>query len=245
MKALIFENEIEIRDLLSSHLKGLGFETIYPGDNKDVIANVERTLPEILIIDPVFFQPFGLSMLRKLKERIPLNDTLVLVLTRDHRETFKYEALEIGADEVMLKPFRLEDILVRIKALVRRSPKLIRKQSANVTVGEIEIDMQAYRARRNGKIIPLTLTEYKLLVEILKNKNNVVTREHIRDRVLAGTNVTNRTIDVHMASLRKKLADVGDHILTIRGVGYRYSPTGTATANTQGVAITPILQPSL
>ena len=240
MRVVLFEAENDIREELSQKLRSMGFEVVTVTESKEFLFTLERFLPEVCLMDPSTLSPLGLGTIKKMKERGPLNETMIMVTARDLQDMIRFEALEIGADDFMAKPYRIEEMALRIKALGRRSPKSYKRQANFVVAGDVEIDLESYKARRNGRIIPLTLTEYKLLVEILKNKNNVVTREHIRNRVLVGTNVTNRTIDVHMASLRKKMGEIGDQILTIRGVGYRYSPQvgGSITPSVGNISVT-------
>ena len=132
-------------------------------------------------------------------------------------------ALELGADDYVTKPFYPKELAARIKSLARRTES--DKQAKAVAYRDLQIDFNAHRVVLEGQELALTLTEFKILSELLKKSGQVLTREKLREYALGNLNVTDRTIDVHMASLRKKLNNYGDYIETVRGVGYRFATT--------------------
>ncbi|MBK7843250.1 MAG: response regulator transcription factor [Bdellovibrionales bacterium] len=143
------------------------------------------------------------------------------MLTGLDNENEKVEALELGADDYILKPFSSEELGARVRAVLRR----VQTESGidKLEDGDLKIDLQAYKVAAKGKEIYLTLTEFRILTELIKQKGKVLTRDRLRETALGNLNVTDRTIDVHMASLRKKLYEISPVIETVRGVGYRYS----------------------
>ena len=111
--------------------------------------------------------------------------------------------------------------MARANALVRRSSGSHKQQQKNISIKDLSIDFSAHKVLLRGQEVPLTLTEFKILGELLRQSGQVLTRDRLREKALGNLNVTDRTIDVHMASLRKKLEEMGDAIETVRGVGYR------------------------
>jgi DNA-binding response OmpR family regulator len=135
----------------------------------------------------------------------------------------KIEALEMGADDYITKPFSVREVLARAQALVRSAHMAHKIAQQNLVIKDLVVDFASHKVSLKNKEVPLTLTEFKILVELLKQSGMVLTRDKLRERALGNLNVTDRTIDVHMASLRKKLEHMGDSIETVRGVGYQMS----------------------
>ena len=144
------------------------------------------------------------------------------MVTGHNDEQKVVQALNTGADDYITKPFRLNILDARIKAVLRRA-KEPTEDLKKLNSGTLTIDLLSHQIFLEQKEIKLTLTEYKILVELVKRSGQVVTREQFRNNVLEQPTLSDRTLDVHMTALRKKLEAVGKFIHTIRGVGYRYS----------------------
>jgi DNA-binding response OmpR family regulator len=163
----------------------------------------------------------GKEIMKEIRSSARFSEVPVMMVTGLDGEAEKIEALEMGADDYVTKPFSIREVIARANALARRSKAAHKSQQQNLVVKELTVDFAAHKVLLKGQEIALTLTEFKILVELLKQSGLVLTRDKLRERALGNLNVTDRTIDVHMASLRKKLKEMGDTIETVRGVGYR------------------------
>jgi DNA-binding response OmpR family regulator len=160
-------------------------------------------------------------VIKEIRSSANFSEIPIMLVTGLDSEAEKIQALELGADDYVTKPFSVKEVIARCHALMRRSKAAHKAEQANLTVKDLNVDFAAHRVMLRGKEVPLTLTEFKILVELLRQAGQVLTRDKLREKALGNLNVTDRTIDVHIASLRKKLEDMGDNIETVRGVGYR------------------------
>ncbi len=223
-KVLIIEDEVEIRKILKEILQIQGYQVMDLDTGREVLKAIETFQPDVLLVDQMMPGLSGTEIIASIRQHSEFYDLPIIMVTGLTGEDDKVRALDLGADDYVTKPFFPKELAARINALVRRSQA--RKLEAEVppmemTRGEIRVDLRAHRAYVSGLEVQLTLTEFKILRELLRQMDHVLTREQLRERALESVNVTDRTIDVHMASLRKKLGLVGDTIETVRGVGYR------------------------
>ena len=228
MKAriLLIEDDLAIRAGLEMNLKVEGYDTATAADGEIArkLALGERW--DLILLDLMLPKVDGLAVLRELRERGVL--TPVIVLSARGQEIDKVAALEMGADDYVSKPFGLAELLSRIRAVMRRG---LPAGSAMVQrFGRVEIDTARREVRKAGKLVELTAKEFDLLLFLLRNADRVLSRQQLLDEVwdihYAGTA---RTVDNFIAQLRSKLEDSPDnptHILTVRGVGYRFAPKG-------------------
>lgn len=230
---LIIDDDVALCELVTEYLEPLGFEvtTAHRGD-----AGAERALkdhPSIVVLDVMLPGMNGFDVLRRIREqsRVP-----VLMLTARGDDVDRIIGLEIGADDYLAKPFNPRELAARIKAILRRTkpdefaqltPKPV------LTVGDIELDNGTRVVRRNGELIDLTAVEFDLLANLLRAAGQVITREELSQSVLGRQpSVFDRSIDMHISNLRKKLGHKYgevERIKTLRGVGYIYvkaSPGG-------------------
>ena len=221
MRALIIEDEVEICEFLVSQFNESGFEAIGLGCSDQVMETVVNFIPDIILLDQMMPGKSGKEVVREIRSNARFSETPIMMVTGLDGETDKVAALELGADDYVTKPFSVKEVIARAKALIRRSQSTHRSQQQKIEVNGLTVDLTAHKVVRNGAEVPLTLTEFKILVELLKQSGQVLTRDRLREKALGNLNVTDRTIDVHMASLRKKLDTMGDQIETVRGVGYR------------------------
>lgn len=221
MKVMVVEDEGDIRDILKGLLEEEGFQVVTLDNTMTLLEDVKRNQPDLLLLDQMLPGRTGIDALRELRSNEQYAKLPVIMVTGLSGEDDKVAALDIGADDYVTKPFYPKELAARIKALARRSVVDVKRDK--IEHGPLTMDFSAHRVSINGAEVGLTLTEFKILAELLKQVGQVLTREKLRERALGNLNVTDRTIDVHMASLRKKLGQMGDHIETVRGVGYRFA----------------------
>lgn len=223
MKIMIVEDEQGIRDILISILKDEGFDVVALEDGMRVLEELKTHRPSILLLDQILPGKSGVEVVKELRASQEFRWLPIIMVTGLSGEDDKVAALELGADDYVTKPFYPKELAARIKSLARRTES--DKQAKAVAYRDLQIDFNAHRVVLEGQELALTLTEFKILSELLKKSGQVLTREKLREYALGNLNVTDRTIDVHMASLRKKLNNYGDYIETVRGVGYRFATT--------------------
>jgi DNA-binding response OmpR family regulator len=220
-RVLVVEDEDEIREFLVGQLRETGAEARGVSNGNDIINVVGQFNPSMILLDQMMPGKSGKDVIKEIRAHATFSEIPIMLVTGLDSEAEKIQALELGADDYVTKPFSVKEVIARCHALMRRSKAAHKTEQANLTVKDLNVDFAAHRVILRGKEVPLTLTEFKILVELLRQAGQVLTRDKLREKALGNLNVTDRTIDVHMASLRKKLEDMGDSIETVRGVGYR------------------------
>lgn len=221
LRILVVEDENEIREFLVSQFEDHGMHAEGLSNGDGFLQKLEQFQPGIIVMDQMMPGKSGTELIRELRGSLKFSEVPVIVLTGLDGEAEKVAALEMGADDYVTKPFSVKEVVARVQALVRRSQATHKSQQKNMSIQDLHVDLIAHRVTLKGAEVALTLTEFKILVELMRQAGQVLTRDRLRERALGNLNVTDRTIDVHMASLRKKLEDMGDKIETVRGVGYR------------------------
>jgi two-component system phosphate regulon response regulator PhoB len=228
MKVLIVEDEAGVRDILVGLLEEFGFATLALDGASRIIEEIEAWGPDIVLLDQNMPGKSGQQALGEIRGHSKLRGLPVIMVTGLAEEDEVVSALELGADDYVTKPFSLKELAARIKALARRAH--VDGKRSSLERGDLVMDFSAHRVTLSGQEILLTLTEFKILSELLEKSGEVLTRERLRESALGNLNVTDRTIDVHMTSLRKKLNGAGTSIQTVRGVGYRFSGASNGSA---------------
>lgn len=225
MKVMVVEDERDIRDILKNLLEEEGFEVVALADGTNLMEELGSQSPDLLLLDQVLPGKTGIDALREVRSSEKYHHLPVIMVTGLSGENDKVGALEVGADDYVTKPFFPKELTARIKALARRSSLSAGEPipAEKISLQGITMDFSAHRVWVDEEEISLTLTEFKILGELLKQNGQVLTRERLRERALGNLNVSDRTIDVHMASLRKKLGAIGTRVETVRGVGYRFA----------------------
>jgi two-component system alkaline phosphatase synthesis response regulator PhoP len=185
---------------------------------------LENQAPDLLILDVMLPEEDGLSVLRKLRGDERFSNLPVIMLTAKSSEFDKVTALDLGADDYVTKPFGVMELVARVNALLRRSGAKKEKQGTIHRYGELFVSVEKHEVTVAGEPILLTLKEFELLCLFLENRGTVLTRDRILSEVW-GYNFDgeNRTVDVHIRTLRQKLGEEYDFIETVRGVGYKMS----------------------
>lgn len=223
-RVLVIEDETEIREFLVSQLEENNMKALGLSSGEEVRNAIEVFKPHAILLDQMMPGKSGREIVREIRSNVQYADIPIMMVTGLDAEVEKVESLGDGADDYVTKPFSIREVVARINALVRRSQAAHLAQQKSIVVRELVVDLIAHRVSLRGKEVPLTLTEFKILVELLRQCGQVLTRDRLREKALGNLNVTDRTIDVHMASLRKKLEEIGELIETVRGVGYRMAP---------------------
>jgi two-component system phosphate regulon response regulator PhoB len=228
MKVMVVEDERDIRDILKNLLEDEGFQVVALENGLNIIEDIRINQPDLLLLDQILPGKTGVEAMREVRANEAYAKLPIIMVTGLSGEDDKVNALDVGADDYVTKPFFPKELAARIKALARRSSiggagADGEDSKESITRDNITMDFSAHRVWVDEIEIALTLTEFKILAELLKQSGQVLTREKLRERALGNLNVTDRTIDVHMASLRKKLGVVGTRIETVRGVGYRFA----------------------
>ncbi len=222
MKPLIavVDDEPDILELISFHLKNAHFDVRTFTDGKGLYEFLKGGYPQLLILDLMLPDMDGFEICRNLKADERYSELPIIMLTAKSEEMDKVLGLELGADDYITKPFSPKELIARVRAVLRRKERKERKQY--IEIGSLKIDTERYEVTVNGRKIDLTPTEFKLLRILSENEGRVFTRDQLLD-YLWGTEkvVIDRTIDVHIHHLRKKLGKAGNLIKNLSGVGYK------------------------
>ena len=215
----IVEDDSSIRELEKYALLNSGF-TVEGFDNSKELYNALGTnLPVLIILDIMLPGEDGLNILKKIRQTPNYKYIPVIMVTAKTSEIDAVKGLDMGADDYITKPFGVMELISRIKAVLRRT----QTQKVNtVSLDEITIDEERHIIYINGEQVELTYKEYEILKLLIINKGIVLTRDRLMENIWGyDLEQENRTVDVHIQSLRKKLGPSGDHIKTIRHVGYK------------------------
>ncbi len=223
-KILVVEDEKEIRELILNKLTEAGFLVLGSANGTEALQILNSQQVDVVLLDQILPDMHGLDILHNIRNTEKYSDLPVIILTGLINEDEKVKAFENRADDYVTKPFLSKELIARIRALLRRSQKLSNQQQPLQLINRnIQVDFASYKVFLDENELKLTLTEFKLLSELLLHAGRVLSRDFLRERVLGKESLTDRTIDVHMASLRKKLSFRGKDIQTVRGVGYRFT----------------------
>ena len=219
MQVLIAEDDSSVAGALAHALERIGHGTTVVARGSDVLLQHHQAA--LLLLDLGLLDTDGFEVLRRLRL---ISDIPVIVITASSDERSTVRALRAGADDYLVKPVRLHELLARIEAVTRRRTEL--PCAAVVTVGELKINLDAHQVDSNGTALALTATEFAMLAVLARQVGVAVSREQILDEVWGDAYAAqSRAFDVHLAQLRQKLPDPGI-IVTIRGFGYRMEHTG-------------------
>lgn len=218
---LVVEDDVELKDVIASMLTSEGHSVDSVLDSSGFYSCIKGKSYDLVLMDQVLSgNALGTEMVKEMRQHPQFKLVPVIMLTGCGTEEEKVYGLSAGADDYVTKPFSSKELMARISAALRRA-KLTTFDK--VSDRNIVLDFGTHRVLVDGKDVHLTLTEFKILSELLNQTGKVISRTDLCDRVLGRADVTDRTIDVHVASLRKKLKNRGNAIKTVRGVGYRFS----------------------
>jgi two-component system phosphate regulon response regulator PhoB len=219
---LVVEDEKDIRDLVEYHLRQAGFSVASATDGSSALTEAKRQTPSLVILDLMLPGMDGKDVCRALKSNPSMCHVPIIMLTARSEEMDRIIGLELGADDYITKPFSPKELILRIKAILRRG-KAKEEAPKSMTFEDLHIDIDRHQVTVGKRNVKLTTTEFKLLVALVSNKGRVQTREYLLDKVWGYTyEGYARTVDTHIRRLREKLGKAGEYIETIRGLGYRF-----------------------
>ena len=216
----ILEDDTGIRELVTYAVESQGMTIAGYERPSEFWKAMETQLPELILLDIMLPEEDGLSILKKLRTNGRWRSVPVIMLTAKNTEFDKVMGLDSGADDFVAKPFGMMELLARIRAVLRRTEKS--QTVEQVSLGSITVDVSRRSVTAGGEEVVLTYKEFELLLVLMMNPGQVLSRTTLMDRVWGGEfPKENRTLDVHIRTLRAKLGDAGDMIFTVRGVGYK------------------------
>jgi DNA-binding response OmpR family regulator len=237
-RILIVEDEVDLNELIARQLRQDGHEVVQAFDGETGLTAVDRDAPDLVILDWMLPKLDGLVVCRRIRERhvVP-----VLMLTARGEEADIVLGLEVGADDYLTKPFRIRELLARVRAILRRSERASgppgSDESAANRHGALALDVEMRYARLDGKELDLTPKEFDLLALLAQHPGRAFSRDYLLERIWGDdVYVTDRTVDTHVQRLRKKMGEDADLIRTVWGIGYRFhrpDPRG-ATETSRG-----------
>ena len=215
----IVEDDASIRELEIYALKNSEFEVTGFESGKSLMAQLEIKVPDIILLDIMLPEEDGLAILGTIRQTGAYADIPVIMVTAKTSEIDAVKGLDLGADDYITKPFGVMELVSRVKAVLRRSAK---KVKTVLVYKNIELDENKHTVLVDVAEVDLTFKEYEILKHLIRNKGIDLTRDRLME-IVWGYNFEqgNRTVDVHIQSLRKKLGTAGEHIKTIRNVGYK------------------------
>jgi two-component system phosphate regulon response regulator PhoB len=221
-RILVVDDEEDLLELVSYNLSKEGYRVSCVATGEEALAEARKSLPELIVLDLLLPTVDGLEVCRLLKSDSKTQHIPIIMLTAKSEEADIVSGLELGADDYLTKPFSPRVLLARIKALLRRKPDSA-DDSASIRVRELMIHPGRHEVLIDGQPVDLTYTEFKLLHFLARKPGWAFTRSQIVDAVKGEDYpVTERSVDVQVVGLRKKLGDCGAYIETVRGVGYRF-----------------------
>ncbi len=220
---LIVEDDREIRDLLAHYLRKEGFDVVLAPDGEAGLSRARSGRPNLILLDILLPKMDGLELLRVIRSDREIGGTPVIMLTAKGDETDRIVGLELGADDYVPKPFSPREVVARVKAIFRRSvPGAALSEEAVYRKGDLLLDVARHEVRYRDRVVPLTSKEFRILKVLMASEGKVLSRDTILERVWEeGTHVLDRTVDVHVAKLRRKIPLLAKAIETVKDVGYK------------------------
>jgi two-component system phosphate regulon response regulator PhoB len=226
-RILVVEDEPDILDLVCYNLRQAGLEVERAGDGETALKAVAERPPDLIVLDLMLPGIDGLEVCRRLKQSEEHRGIPVLMLTARAAEVDRIVGLELGADDYLTKPFSPRELVLRVRAILRRAAGTGEEGAEEATerleIGQLAIDPSGHQVLVAGQAVDLTATEFRLLLTLVQRRGRVQTREELLTVVWGYTyEGYSRTVDTHVRRLREKLGPAGELVETVRGVGYRF-----------------------
>jgi DNA-binding response OmpR family regulator len=219
-KVLVVEDDKEIVKLLKYNLEKEGYRVLVAADGQAGLALARKEKPELILLDGMLPAMSGFEVLKQLRRE---SSTPVLMLTARREEMDRVLGLELGADDYVVKPFGVRELMARVKALLRRAAP-VAAPGALLRAGAIELDAERYEVRVKGKPVQLTTKEFEFLKLLLSAGGKVLSRDALLEKIWGydeSMEIDTRTVDQHVARLREKLGPEAVRVATVKNVGYR------------------------
>ena len=225
-KILLIEDEPDIRKTLEYNITREGFEVMSAASLSEGRSYIESNSFSLLLLDLMLPDGSGLDLCRELKSDTEKSSIPIIILTAKDDEVDKVVGFELGADDYVTKPFSVRELILRIKAVLKRGVKKSDSIEVQRQFGDLSIDVDSHEVFVNEEQIILTALEFRLLRQLVERRGRVQSRDQLLEDVWGySSNVTTRTVDTHIKRLREKLGSMGKYVQTIRGVGYKFSRT--------------------
>jgi two-component system phosphate regulon response regulator PhoB len=226
---LIVEDERDLQTTLEYNLEREGYRTRSAMTGREALVQASREpVPDLVLLDLMLPDMAGTEVCRQLRAAEATKDVPVIMCTAKGEEIDRVVGFEVGADDYVTKPYSVRELMLRVRAILRRASQPV-DDPKEITFGVLRIDVPAHRAWVDGREIRLTALEFRLLTTFHGRRGRVQTRERLLSDVWGyQAEVTTRTVDTHVKRLREKLANAGQYIQTVRGVGYRFRSTPDA-----------------
>jgi two-component system phosphate regulon response regulator PhoB len=227
-RVLVVDDEPDIVALVAYHLAKAGFRVSTASNGDDAVDEARKEHPSLIVLDLMLPGISGFEVLETIRRDPSTSGVAVLMLTARKDEVDRVKGLSLGADDYLTKPFSPAELVLRVKAILRRTGAQGDRDEI-LRIGDISINRSAHAVALSGQSIDLTPTEYKLLILLAERRGRVQARSHLLQSVWeAAPDIQTRTVDMHVQRLRTKLGRAGDLIETVRGFGYRIRPASSA-----------------
>lgn len=224
---LVIEDEPDIRKNLEYNLGREGFIASSVGSLVKANEKLKLKKFDLILLDLMLPDGSGLDLCRKIKSNSETEATPIIILTAKDDEVDKVVGFELGADDYVTKPFSVRELILRVKAILKRSDTKTKEVlEVERQFGDLKIDVDSHEVHVDSQLIELTALEFRLLKELVDKRGRVLSRDQLLSDVWGyNAEVTTRTVDTHIKRLREKLGSMGKYVQTIRGVGYKFSRT--------------------
>lgn len=227
---LVVEDEADLAEMICYHLEREGYACRNVQDGAMALSELRRSVPDLVVLDRMLPRLSGDELATRLRRDPRTASTPIIMLTAKAEETDQLIGFALGADDYIGKPFSMKLLLARVAAILRRK-EAAESEGEVLTAGPIGLDRGRHELTVDGQPVSLTATEFRVMAALMSARGRVLDRSQLIDTVLGtGVAVTNRTIDVHVAALRKKLGPAAGWIHTVRGVGYAFREPADAQA---------------
>jgi len=219
---LLVDDERDLLSLLDFNLRAAGFETLLATTGEQALSQLRRRMPDLVLLDVMLPDVSGTEICRQIKGDPRTRHLPVVMLTAKGEEVDRVVGFELGADDYVTKPFSVRELVLRLRAVLRRAGGGRPQERPPPEVGPIRVDLDAHRAYVDGAEVQLTPLEFKLLTTLMSRLGRVQSREQLLEDVWEmSSEVETRTVDTHVKRLREKLGSGRDLLETVRGIGYR------------------------
>jgi two-component system phosphate regulon response regulator PhoB len=224
-RILVIEDEADIQQVLDYNLREKGHKVFLAGTGEEGLKIAREKRPDLILLDLMLPRIPGTEVCKTLKADPATKNAQVIMLTAKGEEIDRVVGFELGADDYVVKPFSVRELLLRVQAILRRS-QTEQEAVAGFQFGKLRVDREAHRVWAEDQELELTALEFKLLVTLYDRRNRVQSRSALLSDVWGiDADITTRTVDTHVKRLREKLGEAGNYIETVRGVGYRFTDT--------------------
>ena len=223
----IVEDEPDIRETLAYNLSQEGFKVSEFSNAESCLNKIQKKKPDLLLLDLMLPGMSGLDLCKEIRADKTLKNLAIIMLTAKGEEVDRIIGFELGADDYVTKPFSVRELILRVKAILKRSDTKTKEVvEVERQFGDLKIDVDSHEVHVDSQLIELTALEFRLLKELVDKRGRVQSRDQLLSEVWGyNAEVTTRTVDTHIKRLREKLGSMGKYVQTIRGVGYKFSRT--------------------